>query len=185
MDAVWRTILWSQFGAAIDMLENALLACPDELWREHLWNDAERPELSQFWYVAYHTLFYLDLYLSGSLEGFAPPAPFTLSELDPAGVLPDRVYSKDELLRYLEHGREKSRAAILALTDEQARQQCAFEWLKMSFLELLLYTMRHIQEHGSQMNMLLGQKIGFSPGWVGRARSSGGDRTAESGIYLL
>jgi hypothetical protein len=26
----WRTITWQQFGAAIDMLANALRACPDE-----------------------------------------------------------------------------------------------------------------------------------------------------------
>lgn len=32
----WRTILWQQFGAAVDMLDNALRACPDELWCERL-----------------------------------------------------------------------------------------------------------------------------------------------------
>jgi hypothetical protein len=33
---------------------------------------ARRPE---FWYAVYHTLFYLDLNLSGSTEGFASPEP--------------------------------------------------------------------------------------------------------------
>ena len=28
MDSVWPTALWKQFGAAIDMLDNALVACP-------------------------------------------------------------------------------------------------------------------------------------------------------------
>ena len=92
MDATSRAILWQQFGAAIDMLENAIHACPDALW-------GDRARQPQFWYVAYHTLFFLDLYLSDSLEGFAPPAPFTLSEIDPAGVLPDRVYSKVGIAR--------------------------------------------------------------------------------------
>lgn len=32
MDDASKTILWQQFGAAIDMLENALRACPDALW---------------------------------------------------------------------------------------------------------------------------------------------------------
>ncbi|HCI80283.1 MAG TPA: DinB family protein, partial [Ktedonobacter sp.] len=32
MDFLWKTALWQQFGATIDMLENALLACPDTLW---------------------------------------------------------------------------------------------------------------------------------------------------------
>jgi len=42
----------------------------------------------EVWYLAFHTLFWLDLYLSGPAEGFAPPAPFTRVELDPAGILP-------------------------------------------------------------------------------------------------
>jgi len=86
MDVMWRAIIWRQFGAAIDMLENALRACPDELWSARLWGEhSERPELGEFWYVVYHTLFWLDLYLSGSVEGFAPPPPFTLDELDQPG----------------------------------------------------------------------------------------------------
>ncbi len=172
MDTTWRTIIWQQFGAAIDMLENALRACPDRLWRDCLWNnDSERPEYAQFWYIAYHTLFWLDLYLSGSVEGFAPPAPFTLDELDPAGLLPERPYSKDELQAYLDHGRQKCRATIEALTDEKARQRCGFRWGEISFLELLLYNMRHVQEHAAQLNLMLGQKVGSAPGWVIKAKS--------------
>jgi hypothetical protein len=76
MNIPWKTIIWQQFGAALDMLDNALRACPDELWRDRLWDDpSERPEYSQFWYRVYHTLFWLDLYLTGAEEGFAPPAP--------------------------------------------------------------------------------------------------------------
>src|SRR6266567_4912792 len=115
----WRTILWQQFGAAIDMLENALLACPDELWSDR----SRRPE---FWYLVYHTLFFLDLYLSGSVEGFAPPAPFTLDELDPAGVLPERPYTKDELHAYLVHLRKKCQTTIVGLSDEKAHQLVTF-----------------------------------------------------------
>ena len=138
MDTTFRAIVWRQFGAAIDMLENAMLACPGELWS----NSSERPE---FWYLVYHTLFFLDLYLTGSLERFAPPAPFTRDELDPAGLLPERPYTKDELQTYLEHGRKKCRAAIDALTDESGRQRCGFEWVDLTVAELLLYIMRHVQ----------------------------------------
>ena len=167
MDTTWRTVIWQQFGAAIDMLDNALRACPDPLWRECLWdNPAERPEYAQFWYLAYHTLFWLDFNLSGSVEGFAPPAPFTLDELDPAGLLPERPYTKHELQAYLDHSRQKCRATIEALTDEKARQPCG----EMSFAELLLYNMRHVQEHAAQLNLFLGQKVGSAPGWVSKAK---------------
>src|SRR2546423_5840439 len=150
-DNEWSAILWRQFGAAIDMLENAIAACPAELW-------GDRDERPEFWYVVYHTLFFLDLYLSGSVAGFAPPAPFTLDELDPTGVMPERVYTKDELQNYLEHGRRKCRAMLAALTDEQAERPCAFSWGEMSFAELLLANMRHVQHHPAQLNLLLRQK---------------------------
>jgi hypothetical protein len=172
MHTTWRNSVWLQFGAAIDMLENAVLACPDEVWRASLWNPGSQPPVSsQFWYIVYHTLFWLDLYLSGSLEGFTPPAPFTLDELDPAGLYPERPYTRDELQAYLTHGRKKCRAMIEALTDEKAGQPCRFAWGQVSFAELLLYNMRHVQEHASQLNLILGQKTGSAPGWVTRTKS--------------
>jgi hypothetical protein len=74
MNIPWRTIIWQQFGAAIDDLGNTIEACPDELWRIRLWehpeHPAERPEFSQFWYIAYHALFWLDLYLTGAEEAY-------------------------------------------------------------------------------------------------------------------
>jgi len=39
--------------------------------------------------VAYHTLFWLELYLYGSEEGFTPPAPFALIEME-RGAVPNR-----------------------------------------------------------------------------------------------
>src|SRR6184192_1916176 len=79
MDPLWRTALWQQFGATIDMLENALLACPSTHWNGRLWSDQKDhplpPEYAAFWSITHHTLFWLDLYLTGSLEGFAPPRP--------------------------------------------------------------------------------------------------------------
>ncbi len=76
MDPLWRTALWQQFGATIDMLENALLACPNTQWNGRLWSDYSDhplpPESAAFWSITYHTLFWLDLYLTGSREGFAP-----------------------------------------------------------------------------------------------------------------
>ena len=164
MDADWKAILRRQFVAAVDMLENAVVAFPEELWGDR----SRRPE---FWYVVYHTLFYLDLYLSGSVEGFAPPAPFTLDEMDPSGLMPERVYTKDEMRAYLEHGREKCRATIKSLTDEKARARCVFMWGEMSFAELLLDNMRHVQHHAAQLNLILRQTTDSAPRWVATAKS--------------
>ncbi len=167
MSEMWKAIIWRQFGAAMDMLENAIRHCPEKLWSRHLWNErSQQPGLSEFWYVAYHTLFWLDLYLSGSVEGFIPPAPFTLDELDPAGVLPERQYSSDELLSYLDHSRKKCQAALMELTDEKAHQLCKFTWGEVTYAELLLDNMRHVQEHAAQLSMLLGQEADSAARWV-------------------
>ena len=166
MNIMWTTIIWQQLGAAIDMLDNALQFCPERLWCERLWSDStDDPQYTEFWYIVYHTLFWLDLYLSGSQEGFAPPAPFI------RGSLPQKPYSKEELKAYLEHCRQKCRASVEALTDEKAREWCKFDWGEISFGELLLYNMRHVQEHAAQLSLLLGHKLGSAPDWVVRAQS--------------
>ena len=159
----FKGILWSQFGAGIDMLENAMLACPDEVW-------GDRSLKPEFWYVAFHVLWWLDLYLSESVEGFTPPAPYTLDELDPAGLLPERLYTKDELGTYLEHCRNKCRMTIEALTEEKASQRCGFDWIESSVAELHLYNMRHIQHHTAQLNLILRQTIDSAPRWVKKTK---------------
>jgi len=172
----WKEIIGRQFGASIDMLENALKACPDELWGESLWMDAEMgPGSAEFWYVAYHALFWLDLYLSGAVEGFTPPTPFTLDELDPAGLLPERRYTPDELLAYLAHCRQKCRITLTELTDAQASRLCSFPWGQVSFAELLLDDMRHTQEHAAQLSMLLGQRAGSASHWVAQPKNENGE----------
>jgi hypothetical protein len=171
-DAMWRTVTWRQFGAAIDMLDNALRDCPDELWAEDVWEDRSLPGFSAFWYLAYHSLFWLDYYLSCSEEGFAPPAPFGLEELDPAGRLPARAFARAELQTYLVHGRRKCQATIMSATDEQLGRSCRVGRGDLPFAELLLYTMRHVQEHAAQLNMFLGQRTGSAAGWVGIAKGS-------------
>lgn len=41
MDAALKSIIWNQYGAAIDMLDDAINACPARLWIAVLWNDPD------------------------------------------------------------------------------------------------------------------------------------------------
>jgi DinB superfamily len=151
METTLRTALWRQFGAAIEMLENALVACPTSLWKVRLWRDPLPPEFppqfAEFWYVTFHALVWLDLYLSGvPEEAFAPPAPFAQGELDSVEALPERPYTKEELHAYLASTRQKCHTRLLRLSDEQARQPVEYPWSEgqpISFLELQLYNLRH------------------------------------------
>lgn len=168
-----KHMLWRQFGAAIDAFGDALRACPDALWEARLWDD--EPDqwvavgFSSFWYLGYHTLFWADLYLTGTEEGFAPPEPFDLVEMEANETLP-RVYTRAELLGYLDTCRQRCRETILAMTSEQASSVCRFGWGELPFAELMLYSLRHVQEHAAQMHLFLGQRAGKIGGWVPKAR---------------
>jgi hypothetical protein len=172
MDDFWKSAIWQQLGGAIQMLENAIQACPDELWK----NDSKPPEWVQggvvgFWYLAFHTLFFLDLYMSKQPDGFAPPEPFTLDELHPDGHLPERAYSKEELLQYLEHARTKCKQVIESMTEAEARGRCGIPWVELSGAELLLSNIRHVQHHAAQLNLLMRQGTDSAPKWVWRAKA--------------
>ncbi len=66
MHDFWKDLTWRQFGAAIDTLRNSINACPDELW-------GDQAKFHQFWYMTYHTLFFLDFYLEADVDNFHPP----------------------------------------------------------------------------------------------------------------
>ena len=163
MSILEPTSLWRQFAAAIDSLEGALRACPDSLWEARLWNDQPgqwvAAGFSSFWYLGYHTIFWLDLYLTGAEEGFAPPAPFDLVEMEDGETLP-RVYSRGELLGYLALVRRRTQAAIEGMTEEQARRLCAFPWGMVPYSELMIYVLRHVVEHAAQLHLFLSWQAG-------------------------
>lgn len=167
MSPAWNTILVRQFSVAIDELQNALDACPDEFWHARLWRGAEQPEFGDFWYIAYHTIFWLDHYCSDSADTYMAPPPFTHTEPEFDYVLPERVYTKQELLTYLDYARTKCNAKIASTLDETEPQHIRGDWDIQTVAELLLYTMRHVQEHAAQLNFFLGQKTAAAPDWIG------------------
>ena len=167
--------LWKQFGASIDMLQNAISLWPDDLWNTD----------KKFFYNAYHVLVFLDYYLSIPPAAFSSPLPFTITEpenqptdaLD--DVIPDEIYTKTELLAYLRSSREKCRNLIASLNEEKLNERWIEEpenpeSMNYAVLELLLYNMRHVQHHAAQLNLLLRQRINNAPRWVARAEDGFG-----------
>lgn len=155
MNTQLKELLWRQFGATIDMLEDSIVVCPETFWDKH-----------NFWYSAYHTIFWLDYYSSVKPEMFSPFEPFTLSELDPEGILPDRIYSKEELLDYLEFSRKKVFFLIDGLTEETAKDRFITKNKNYNIVEMILYNMRHVQHHVGQLNLLLRQNVNVAGKWV-------------------
>jgi hypothetical protein len=162
MDKLISEAIWNQFGASMDMLENAIMKCPDEHWDTEI----------KFWYNAYHCIFWTDYYLSIEPSTFSPPPPFDFSEFDPSGKLPDSVYSKSELLLYLQHCREKLYALTQNLTTDLLSKRWINDYKNYSILEITMYNLRHIQHHAAQLNLLLRQKIDDAPSWVSQSNTN-------------
>lgn len=160
MPTQWGQTIWSQFGASIDALKQAVEMCPDDLW-----------EREEYWHLAFHTLFWLDFYLSETPDGFLPPAPFTLDEMDPERVMPERSYTRNEMFMYLTHCREKCRNVVSGITDDHAASPSGFERLNPTIGELHLYNLRHVQHGAAQLNLQLRWDIDKAPGWVFRANN--------------
>lgn len=161
--------LWRQFGASIDMLKNAIELCPEELLTKR----------RRIFYTIYHVLVFLDFYLSLPPQNFVAGLPFTLNEgndkPDEAidDVIPDRFYSKQELLDYLNASRTKCRTIIMGFTDEKLNERFIEDppnGKNYSRFEILLYNMRHVQHHAAQLNLLLRQNINNAPKWVREAK---------------
>jgi hypothetical protein len=106
-------------------------------------------------------------HLSDGLRGgFCTSAPFTRT------ALPEQPYTKEQILAYLGSCRSKCRSTIEALTEEQAQQHCVFAWMEPSFLELQLYSLRHVQEHAAQLSLVLGQHDVTGVDWIVSARDA-------------
>jgi hypothetical protein len=150
-----KEMLWKQFGAAIDMLESSVLVCPESFW-----------DKKDFWYSVYHTIFWLDYYSSAEPDAFSPPQPFTLSEFDPKGILPERLYSKEELLEYLEFARKKGFFLIDGLNEETSKERFINKKKNYNRIEMIIYSMRHVQHHVGQLNLLLRQNEDVAGKWV-------------------
>lgn len=159
-----RDAIQQQFGAALDALEGCIRACPADVWEV-----GERGK--QPWYLAFHALFWTDLYLGESSADYAPPPPFTRGELE-RGVFPERAYATGELLGYVDVCR-RHLAARLDTLDDAAERSCSLHWGRMNAVELLLYNLRHLQHHVAQLNLLIRQAGGEPAPWVMRADGLG------------
>jgi predicted ATP-dependent Lon-type protease len=116
---VLKESLWKQFVASIDMLKNAILLCPEEYWKTN----------EKLFYNAYHCLIFLDYYLTIPNQTFTSPLPFSIAVPENVpedaidDLIPDRKYSKKELLDYLQSSRDKCYQLIAGLTAEKLNER--------------------------------------------------------------
>jgi len=149
------------FEDALAQLEAALRDCPDATWETDLWPD-EAPtgpgphgglHGSAPWFLGYHALTCLDYDLSGEFEPWQPPQPFD----DNTWSFPNRVFTKDELMGYIDYCRERVRRTLDALTEEAAARPlpATHRYHSTPFGVLVGGIPQHVVEHASQVRQFL------------------------------
>ncbi len=142
------------------MLKRAIESCPTSLW--------ERPSDGMgYWYLAYHTLFFIDHDLHAAEAAFESPwfdrFEYELKELPPPYEDP---YSKEDLLAYLDQCLAKARRVLWSLSRGESLDLRGGRRVDLRPLEVMLYELRHVQHHAAQMNALLRREGVEPPRWV-------------------
>ncbi len=162
-----KNSLWKQFGASIDMLINALNACPDTLYQNN----------KRLFYTAYHVTVFLDYYLTIPPTDFKPQLPFTIIEKEAIpkealdDVLPNQHYPKEQLLEYIQTSKKKCHDVIMGIKETgnpRFVEDVEVGKMDYSLIEILLNNLRHVQHHTAQLNTLLRNQGLEPPKWVAR-----------------
>lgn len=158
--------LKSQYHAALAMLKQAIDQCPDEIW-------AARGHPSQFWQVAYHTIFFTHLYLQPDEKAFRP-WEFAREEYQCLETLPwpphrppklGEPYTKAQVLEYWQACDAMIDAGVDRLDLEA--DECGFSWYTMPKLDHQLMNIRHIQHHAGELAGRIRSANGEPLDWVG------------------
>jgi uncharacterized damage-inducible protein DinB len=142
-----KLILTGQFEAALSMLKECVEVCPAEHWEEKI-------ATISFRQVAYHTLFFVDFYLSPNEETFEL-RDFHHEGGDERRPFPSPGLSQEQTLAYAASCRQKAIETIASETSESLEGPSGFSRRKMSRGELHIYNIRHVQHHTGQLSAYL------------------------------
>jgi len=149
-----RSVLKSQYHAALAMLRDAIEQCPDAEW-------LSRDHKNAFWQVAYHVLFFAHLYLQQNETTFVL---WSQHHGDDDGTRGE-PYSKAQVLEYWSFVDHAVDGAVDLLDLESP--ESGFSWYTMSKLEHQLVNIRHVQHHSAQLADRLRSAADIGIKWVG------------------
>lgn len=159
-----HAVIESQYRAALRMLRQAVARCPESLWNSPGNGEGTIYE-NRTWRIAYHVLFYTDLYLSPSEREFAPWDRGIPNANFMNVPIEEEHNTVDEILEYLGMIDDRLHEAIAAVPLDEPTS--GFEWIPFSRFELHLYTIRHLQHHTGQLFERLRSNGMSDLGWIG------------------
>ncbi|MCA9014362.1 MAG: DinB family protein [Planctomycetaceae bacterium] len=154
-----KTSIIGQFEAALSMLNECIQNCPPDRWENRIAN-------MEFGHVVYHTLCYVDLYLSPGNDSFQLREFH--NELDENWFKPkaDHPITQTLAADYLQICLHKMRETIAAETEESLQEPAGFYWLsQLTRGELHIYNLRHVQHHAGQLSAHL-RRINVDIKWI-------------------
>lgn len=161
MTGMFTRSLASTFDAALRLMDAALTDCPDDLWQTDLWPHEAPTTPTQHgglhgsapWFLGYHALSCLDYDLTGGFEPWAPPRPFDENTYG----FPNRVFTRPELLGYLDWCRDRVRQTIDTITEESAARPLpsTHRYGGTAFGVIIGNAPGHVIEHAAQIRQFL------------------------------
>jgi hypothetical protein len=143
-------IIQSQYFAALAMLKQAIIKCPPSVW------DAPQDK-DQFWFKAYHTLYYTHKYLQIKTRDFVPWKKHHKPDSQKEPI------TREDVLEYLAFVEQEVTSRI-PLIDLEAG--AGFLGNRLSKMELQIINIRHIQEHTGELYERLGSRENTALDWA-------------------
>jgi hypothetical protein len=176
-----KAALKEQYHATLAMLADCLEKCPEDFWNNPnpAHDEGDRVIYRPFWRIAFHGLFFTQLYMGQTVDDFKPwpnsPLRFNSMwgpdwEVEPFEFPEDiEPLSKPDMLDYL--------AYVDSLVDpivdglDLSAAESGVPWYKnFPKLNHELLTLRHLQGHVGQLSELLMAR-GIDSRWVSRIAS--------------
>ncbi|MBI4473427.1 MAG: hypothetical protein HY646_12220 [Acidobacteria bacterium] len=164
-----NAIIKSQYHASLAMLREAIELCDDRMW-------LDTKHVNACWQVAYHTLFFTQLYLGSGPNSFRGWAGHQAAVQHPDGMagpadpnsslpLIPKPYPKAQTLEYW--------SVVDSMVDEAidsmdlAGPDSGFWWYKVSKFEHQLINIRHVQHGAAQLADRVRAEFNVGVRWVG------------------
>ena len=163
-------LLAHQFDASLCTLNLAVVRCPESSWNQRV---AEW----KFCQVAFHALFFADIYLqpSENVDALKRQTFHVEHKADFRDYeeLEDHkqalMYERPFILSYLQNVRRKAQEMIARESANVLAGPSGFRRRKCSRAELHVYNIRHIQHHAAQLILRLRLDTDVDVPWVGHA----------------
>lgn len=149
-----------QFNRTLAEFRDVVRKMPDEAWCEGTTNYLVPARL------AYHILYYANLYVSDAhYTAYCPESQYEI-EMDWDETPPEELPSREEVLTYIDQTEAAVKQWLLNLGDEGlVTPEDKYPWTSSLPLGRAIYGMRHILWHVGELNALLRERGGEQGAW--------------------